>query len=47
MDTGEQAGYVFVLSKQGGDPCDCWMTDRVMRVDLQNNTGSSGKTIGS
>ena len=28
---GEQVGYVFVLSRQKGDPCDeCWMTDSVV-----------------
>jgi len=45
MDNGENAGYVFVLSMQGGNPCRCWMTDRVVRVELDNDTGSSGKSI--
>jgi len=45
MDSGENAGYVFVLSKQNGEPCDCWMTDRVVRVELDNDSGSSGTSI--
>lgn len=33
---GERVGYIFILSKQKGGPCDeCWMTDSVLRFAVQ------------
>ncbi|MFQ5961546.1 MAG: DUF4864 domain-containing protein [Candidatus Methylomirabilales bacterium] len=33
---GEHVGYVFILSRQKGAPCDeCWMTDSVLRFEVE------------
>lgn len=33
---GERVGYVFILSRQKGAPCDeCWMTDSVLRFEVE------------
>ena len=39
---GTRAGYVFRLSKQQGGPYeDCWMTDEVWPIDLQEANSST------
>ncbi len=45
MENGDNAGYIFVLSRQAGDPCECWMTDRVMRIPLESDDAQSGTSI--
>lgn len=45
LGSGENAGYVFVLSRQSGEPCACWMTDRVVRIPLENDAATSGSSI--
>ncbi len=33
---GKRVGYIFILSKQQGDPCEaCWMTDSVLPFDVE------------
>ena len=33
--SGERVGYVFIVSRQRGIPCDgCWMTDSVLRITV-------------
>lgn len=35
---GQEAAFVWILSKQGGAPYEgCWMTDSVFRVDIGNS----------
>lgn len=35
---GEQAAYVWILSRQSEPPCQgCWMTDTVLRVEVRNS----------
>jgi hypothetical protein len=37
---GERVGYLFRLSKQEGEPhADCWMTDGVRRVPVEDVSG--------
>ena len=35
---GQRVGYVFILSSQKGAPCDeCWMTDSVLRFEVEDS----------
>lgn len=35
---GEQAAYVWILSRQPDPPCGgCWLTDTVLRVEVKNS----------
>jgi len=47
MSDGARSGFVFVLSRQGGTPCTCWMTDRVVPIAVEGLEGSDDGPAGS